>query len=113
MLLKRVRALERFERTFLSKVPHLAGDQILLASKGADFDLLIRGTVDSLYQIAQKAPGLLPEDLALIAAGWTTQTFPRTPSVPDGDFDAETFTALETIFDDWSRTIVAGKPEAR
>lgn len=112
VLLKRVRALVRFERTFLPKVPHLTGDQIMLASKGAEFDFLIRGTVDSLYQILQKAPGFLPEDLALIAAGWTTHTFPPT-SVPDGDFDAETYTALETIFEDWGRTTVAGKPEAR
>jgi hypothetical protein len=109
ILLKRVRALDRFERNFLPEVSHLAGDQILLASKGTEFDFLIRGTVDSLYQIVQQAPGLLPEDLALIAEDWKTRTFPPTPSIPDGDFDTETYTALEAIFDGFSKTIAEGK----
>lgn len=68
------------------------------ASKGVEFDFLIRATVDSLYQIVQAAPGLLPDDLAQIAAGWETSTFPATPLVPDGDFDLETFAALEAGF---------------
>jgi hypothetical protein len=99
VLLKRIRALERFEQAHLSQTPpHLFGDQIYLASKGVEFDFLIRATVDSLYQIVQAAPGLLPDDLAKIAAGWETSTFPATPLVPDGDFDLETFAALEAGF---------------
>ena len=70
----------------------------MLASKGVEFDFLIRGTVDSLYQIIQATLGLLPDDLALIGAGWETSTFPPTPAISDGDFDIETFAVLEALF---------------
>lgn len=106
VLLRRIRACERFERLHLPKQPpHLVGDHILLASKGVEFDFLIRATVDSLYQIIQATPGLLPGDLAQIAAGWATSTFPPTPAVPDGDFDIETFAVLEASFKTLQQTI--------
>jgi hypothetical protein len=114
VLLKRIRALERFERLYLpQKPPHLSGDQINLASKGVEPDFLIRATVDALYQIIQAAPGLLPDDLAQVGAGWETFTFPRTPSVPDGDFDLETFAALEAVFKVLQQSILNGnaKPD--
>ncbi len=109
-LLKRIRVLERFESLHLPKEPpRLRGDQINLASKGIEFDFLIRATVDSLYQIVQAAPGLLPDDLAKIGAAWETSTFPPTPAVPDGDFDVETFAALEASYKALQQTIPTGK----
>jgi len=109
VLLGRVRALERFERLHLPQTtPHLHGDHINLASKGVEFDFLIRGTVDSLYQVARLAPGLLPDDLAQTAAGWETSTFPPTPVVPDGDFDLEAFAELEAGFQALQQSFLNG-----
>jgi hypothetical protein len=100
VVLKRVRAIEEFERDQLpDSPPHLDGDQILLGNKGREFDFLIRATVDSLYQIAIAAPGLLPDDLAEIGAGWEGSAFPPTPGVPDGDVDEESRVALRVIFE--------------
>lgn len=112
VLLTRIRALERFERLhFPQAPPHLPGDQINLASKGVEFDFLVRATVDSLYQIAQLAPGLLPDDLAQVAAGWETSTFPPTPPVPDGDFDPEAFAELEAGFKALQQSVLNGTPK--
>jgi hypothetical protein len=108
VLLRRIRALERFESLYLPKTPpHLRGDQINLALKGVEFDFLIRGTVDALYQIVRATPGLLPEDLAEIGAGWKTATFPSTPAIPDGDVDGDTFAALEASFKALQQTMTS------
>jgi hypothetical protein len=98
-VLKRVRGIEQFEREHLpEQMPHLSGDFTMLGEKGAQLDLMIRATVDALNQIATSAPGLLPDDLAEIGAGWATSTFPPAPAVPDGEIDIETKVAFQVMY---------------
>ncbi len=97
-VLRRVRAIERFEREHFPELPpRLVGDQIMFAYKGREFDFLIRATVDGLARILAAAPGLLPEDLAEAGAGWAAHRFPATPAVPDGDEDVHVRLAFEAM----------------
>lgn len=89
--------VDRARKAVFDGDPIADGQVLAVPLNAVEFDFLIRATV-SLHQIVQAAPGLLPDDLAQIAAGWETSTFPATPLVPDGDFDLETFVALEAGF---------------
>jgi len=99
-VLGRVRAIERFEHDCLPELPpRLVGDQIMFAYKGREFDFLIRATVDGLARIATRAPGMLPEDLAVVGTGWDAGQFPPTPQIPDGEADVTVQIAFETMLD--------------